>query len=55
MIEKEGWSYAVAKNNGKKFVTNQHLELLVDGTRKEFHMNGVSNSSITEVEIFVSM
>ncbi|KAL9097958.1 MAG: hypothetical protein Q9163_006287 [Psora crenata] len=48
VFEKEGWPYAVSKTNGKKFVTNQHLMLAVEGTQKEFHMNSVSNSTVTE-------
>ncbi|KAL9126279.1 MAG: hypothetical protein Q9217_004652 [Psora testacea] len=51
VFEKEGWPYAVSKTNGKKFVTNQHLMLAVEGTQKEFHMNSVSNSTVTEVEV----
>lgn len=41
--------YAVEKSNGKKIVTNQHIHLMLDGNLKDFHFNGISNSSITEV------
>lgn len=41
--------YAVEKSNGKKIVTNQHVQVVLDGALKDFHFNGISNSSITEV------
>lgn len=37
------------KKNGKRFVTNQHAMLIIDGSAKELHLNGVSNSNVTEV------
>lgn len=37
------------KKNGKKFATNQHAMLVIDGIAKEFHFNGISNSIVTEV------
>lgn len=49
IIEKEGVDYAVEKSNGKKIVTNQHVQVVLDGVLKDFHFNGISNSSITEV------
>ncbi|KAK4693149.1 RNA polymerase-associated protein RTF1, partial [Lecanoromycetidae sp. Uapishka_2] len=51
IIEKEGFDYAMEKKNGKKFVTNQHAMLVIDGSPKEFHFNGISNSSVTEAEV----
>ncbi|KAG8529450.1 uncharacterized protein KY384_006087 [Bacidia gigantensis] len=51
VFDKEGWPYAMMKNSGKRFVTNQHLMLAVEGTQKEFHMNSISNSTVTEVEV----
>ncbi|KAL6721366.1 RNA polymerase-associated protein rtf1 [Lecanora helva] len=51
ICEKEGVDYAVEKSNGKKVVTNQHLLIATDGSVKEFHFNGISNSQITEAEV----
>ena len=48
-MEKEGWPYAIERQNGKKLVTSHHLMLTVDGSQKDFHMNSVSNSMPTEV------
>lgn len=41
--------YAVEKSNGKKIVTNQHVQVMLEGALKDFHFNGISNSPITEV------
>lgn len=51
VIEKTGWFYAMMRENGKKFATNLHLMLGVDGSRKEFHMNAISNTIPSEVEV----
>ncbi|KAL2048840.1 hypothetical protein ABVK25_010898 [Lepraria finkii] len=51
IIEKEGWDYAIERDNGKRFATNQHALIVIDGTVKEFHFNGISNSTITEAEV----
>lgn len=48
ITEKKDWDYAVEKINDKRFTTNQHLLLAVDGTVKEFHFNAISNSAVTE-------
>jgi len=45
--------YAVEKSNGKKIVTNQHVQVMLDGALKDFHFNGISNSPITEVGWFI--
>ncbi|KAL2045146.1 hypothetical protein N7G274_002227 [Stereocaulon virgatum] len=51
ITEKEGWDYAIERDNGKRFATNQHALIVIDGTVKEFHFNGISNSTITEAEV----
>lgn len=53
VIEKEGWDYAMEKSNQKKVVTNQHIQVAIEGTVKDFHFNGISNSAITEVSRFL--
>ena len=49
VLEKEGFDYAVERPNGKKIVTNQHVQLAVDGAVKDFHFAAISNSRPTEV------
>lgn len=49
VLEKKNFDYAVERPNGKKIVTNQHVQLAVDGAVKEFHFAAISNSRPTEV------
>lgn len=49
VVEKEGVDYAVERPNGKKIVTNQHVQLTVDGAVKDLHFAAISNSRPTEV------
>ena len=49
VLEKEGFDYAVERPNGKKIVTNQHVQYTVDGGLKDFHFAAISNSIPTEV------
>ena len=49
ILEKEGFDYAVERPNGKKIVTNQHVQLAVDGAVKDWHFAAISNSVPTEV------
>ncbi|CAF9941783.1 MAG: hypothetical protein ALECFALPRED_009306 [Alectoria fallacina] len=51
VLEKEGVDYAVERPNGKKIVTNQHVQLTVDGAVKDIHFAAISNSRPTEAEV----
>lgn len=49
ILEKESFDYAVERPNGNKIVTNQHIQLMIDGAMKDIHFAAISNSRPTEV------
>lgn len=51
VVEKQGDDYAVERPNRKRIVTNQHLQLAVEGGVKDFHFAAISNSNPTEAEV----